>query len=97
MEIKCDYPGRRLYSESYPVENLTRIPKLNLGTRASRPQLIEKCGQDARVPGKGSALFRPSRLFVTNSCLTSYGRNIVSTSESGMKYPGYKVEIQVVL
>jgi len=58
---------------------------LNLGTRASRPQLVEKCGQDARVPRKGTALFCPSRLFVTNSSLTNYGRNIASTSEAGIK------------
>ena len=50
--------------------HLSRIPKLILGTRASRPHLVEKCGQDVRVPRKGIALFCPSRLFVTNSSLT---------------------------
>jgi len=41
------------------LEILTRagIPKLILGTRASRPHLVEKCGQDARVPKNPNLTF----------------------------------------
>jgi len=64
------YMADFVYSVLYIKEVIAKLP----GTRAPHPQILEKCGQDARVPGKTAGFKITSKLLIISG---EPGRNFV--------------------